>query len=140
VSDDCSDEQREAVECWLRTRHGEQLGTIAGIERAPIEFTFDGDAYSLHVAERVSVEGLAMADRACCTMRENVWYEPLVDVAVPVVGNSSVCRFEGSEALESWAYQGQNQTFVADFNECCWAMKKQQECCSAPERSVLAAN
>ena len=139
LSADCSPEQERAALDWLRTRHGDALGTIVGVERATIALEFDGDDYVVRVPERVTLEGVAMADRACCTMRENVWYEPLVTVQQPIVGMSSTLRFEGSEALDAWAYQGQNQTFIASFNECCWEMRRAEKCCTGSDSMRLAA-
>ena len=114
---------REGAVAWLRARHGDALGDVAEVRVVPFDFEFTGDGFALLIDGVLELSGATLPDRACCSMPENVWYEPLAESIEPMVGNSSVCRFEGDQGLDPWAYQGENNAFVGTicegFQSCC---------------------
>ena len=111
---DLDDAVADAAVAWLRDTHGEALGRLEAVPAA-IEVSVDGDTFTVNVDGTAALTGTALEDRACCAMPENVWYEPLIATTDAVVGNSETCRFEGDGALDAWAYQNQNNAFVARF-------------------------
>ena len=113
---DAPDEaRRAAVRTWLVAEQSEALGRVESWHTGPLVLDFEGDSYRVEVPGIARVEGSALADRGCCTMPSRVWYSPLAAVDRPVVGNSTVCGFEGDRSSAAWSYQGQNNGFVARF-------------------------
>lgn len=131
VHDAMSGEARDAAVAWLRSRHGEALGEVLQVRVLPFDFELQGEGYSLKIDGVLELSGETMPDRACCSMPENVWYEPLTESIEPMVGHSSICRFEGDEGLDPWAYQGQNNAFVGTICE------GFQSCCATATRQCL---
>lgn len=134
-------ERRAAAVAWLGARHATTVGEVSAVKDVPLVLVFDGDAYELDIPGVASLRGLALADRSCCTMKSEVWYEPLADVDDAVVGNSEVCRFDGDGDAEGWAYQYENNSFVAYFRDeptSCCTSELQTLCCESSFASMPA--
>ena len=134
-------ERRAAAVAWLGARHAATLGEVSTVKYVPLFLVFDGDTYELDIPGVASLHGLALADKSCCTMKSDVWYEPLADVDEAVVGNSEVCRFDGDGDAEGWAYQHENNSFVAYFRDeptSCCTSELQTLCCESSFDSVPA--
>jgi len=120
--------QRAAI-AWLQARHGDELGLSGGARCVPLDLTLEGERFALEVPGVARAEGSLLPDRACCSMPEDVWYEPLAGQAGAVVGQALSCRFEGTTGIEPWTYEGQNNAFVGAFaDEPCGAPAP----CAAP--------
>lgn len=92
------------------------LGDVAAAHRAEARVILDGDAFTLAVPGVLEVSGQAREDRACCTMPESRWYEPLAPVAGSVVGVPERCRVEGASAgLATWSFEEENSAYVGRF-------------------------
>lgn len=89
----------------------------AAVQSSGIEFRRDGDDFAVVVEGLLDLEGQALADRACCTMPESRWYQPLARVESSVVGHPDVCRVDGDgvTGLEAWTYTGENSVYVGRF-------------------------
>lgn len=127
-------ERRAAAVAWLGARHAATIGEVSAVKSVSLSLVFEGDAYELDIPGVLSLRGLALADRSCCTMKSEVWYEPLAEVDGAVVGNSEVCRFDGDAGIEGWAYQHENNSFVAYFRDepaSCCSSAPQVLCCEA---------
>ena len=103
---------REAAVSWLRFRYGDRLGEIREVVVAPLTFAVEQTHFRLELPGVLDVQGDVLADRACCSMPENIWYEPLLAVDEALVGNATRCRFTGAEGLPSWTYEDQNNAYL----------------------------
>lgn len=99
--------QAAALVAWL----GNEVGALDAVHRAAVEVQAGAESFGLLVPDVAEAAADTMADRACCSMPENRWYEPLSGPAGAPVGYVQRCRFEGSEALEAWTYEGENSAF-----------------------------
>ena len=97
----------------------DQAQALAGAElrQQPILFRRDGDEFAVRVAGVLELEGQALADRACCTMPESRWYNPLSTLSDSVVGFPEECHFAGDPraGLVAWTYTGENSVYVGRF-------------------------
>lgn len=109
-----SEAQRAAARAWLTATHGRALGTVECVQPAAIDFERDGDHFRL-AASGLLLEGQALADRRCCTMPENRWYEPLARRVASVVGFARHCRVAAAGTQDPWTYEGANNVFVGTF-------------------------
>jgi len=105
---------------WLTREHGERFGEILDVTRAEVDLEVPlsegSQQFTVSVDGALQVIGRPMPDGECCTMPENVWYEPLVPLQGQLVGYASTCRFEGVSAQQSpWAFQEHNNVFVGRF-------------------------
>jgi hypothetical protein len=101
-------EQRAAVEAWL----ARQVGRLAAVHAGQVEVRVGPESFGLVVAGVAEAAADTLADRACCSMPENRWYEPLVGAPGAPVGYVDRCRFEGGEQLSGWTYEGENSAFL----------------------------
>lgn len=129
-------EQRAALRELLARRYARVLGDLVDVRNASIELAFPADGYRLALGEAVALEGVAMPDRACCSMPSSVWYAPLVGDDAPVgpegcvVGNSREFRYDDARARGAdapaweragratsphWRHRGANDAFVGPF-------------------------
>lgn len=111
--------QRRHAVGWLTSAHGDQLGEIQEVIATDIELDLDGTSFRLDIPGVASAAGETLADEACCSMPESVWYEPLAGPApeATMVGNASRCRFEGAAGIKPWTYEDQNNAFMGSFDE-----------------------
>ena len=87
-----SESRRRHALGWLTSAHGEQLGEIQEVVTTEIELDLDDTSFRLDIPGVASAAGETLADKACCSMPESVWYEPLAGPAADatMVGNASV--------------------------------------------------
>jgi hypothetical protein len=118
---DLSEDQRGALERLVRERWGAALGEIRSVELAEVSVENDGRRFAVAVDERIALSGEALPDRACCSMPQNVWYEPLVGIEERVVARTDVFRSADRAAGEVWSRSGENDAFVGSFRvrSCC---------------------
>lgn len=109
--------QLRATRAWLEECHGTTLGRVVAVAEGPVEVSLEGEDFLATVEGRAELRGRLEPDRACCTMPEQVWYEPLARVDDAVVGFSEVCRFEGAGEEVPWSHPGQNNAFVGRFRD-----------------------
>jgi len=76
-----------------------------------------------------------MADRECCKMPLNVWYEPLASIDGKLVGNSERFEWREKRLAASFENTGQNDAFLGRFGE-------PRSCCAgkAPSRANAITN
>lgn len=123
-----SAEQQVAVASLFRARYGELMGELVAIRRARIELAIDADGYLLAVEGVARLEGLAMPDRACCSMPESVWYRPLLEddpatrTEGVLVGFTEALTYhdarrdEETPAAPRWSRYGENDAFLGRFS------------------------
>ncbi len=107
IDEDADEGQVAALTAWL----GTEVGELDVVHRAAVEVHAGLESFGLVVPGVAEAAADTMAERACCSMPENRWYEPLAGPAGAPVGFVERCRFEGSEALEGWTYEGENSAF-----------------------------
>lgn len=115
LSDELSPVQRQALERAVLGAHAGALGEVTQVVAADVGVSLDGERYSARVAGLVRLAGAAMADRACCKMPLNVWYDALVELDDPIVGLSSefvVADIGLGPAFERF---DENNAFVGSF-------------------------
>lgn len=107
-----------AAESWLRSSCEAALGDIVEVRRAEVQLsnTKEG-AFDLRVEGLLAARGEGLADRACCSMPEQVWYGPLAGDRVrdPIVGFTEHSTFAGAAGLDAWTYDGANTAFLGSF-------------------------
>lgn len=109
-----SDDQAAAAESYIRSLG--VLGEVTDVTRGDVVVALEGDSFRIAVPGLMTVEGEAMADRACCTMPESRWYPTLSRTASSVVGVPGRCSFEGGVAgLTSWSFEDENSAYVGRF-------------------------
>jgi hypothetical protein len=112
LDQDASQAQREAALAWMRREHGALLGDIEEVRTGPLEVELDGDAYRVQAADWVRLEGVAMPDRACCSMPSNVWYGPMVALEGRLVGESSLFAVSDPALGPSFERRAENDAFL----------------------------
>lgn len=117
VDENLEPRRADAAMAWLQARHGDALALDGRAEPTALALEVGDEQFRLDVEGVAHVDGAALADRACCTMPENVWYEPLAGPVDTVVGQALACRFEGAPGIDAWTYEGQNNAFVGTFAE-----------------------
>lgn len=116
IDDRASDAQRQAMVSWLATHHGQDLGGQPGAQRsARIGLSITAEGFELDVPGVAHAVGASLGDRACCSMPENVWYDPMGGSVDVVVGQATICRFEGAESIDAWTHEDHNNAFVGQF-------------------------
>ncbi len=106
------------AESWLRSTSAQALGEIVDVRREVVELTNTGEgAFDLRVGNLLAASGEGLADRACCSMPEQVWYGPLAGDTVldPIVGFTGHSTFAGAAGLDAWTYDGSNTAFLGTF-------------------------
>jgi hypothetical protein len=110
-----SPSQRTALESMLRARYGKALGEVQRVQSAPISFADSKGSYRLRVGETVRLDVNKEANRTCCTMPMEVWYQPFVPVQGSRIGYTAMNAFNGAERLPSWSRVGQNSAIFGTF-------------------------
>ena len=98
------------------------LGDVLAVETADVAFEREGDRYDVRVADTIELRGVAMPDRACCSMPSNVWYEPAERVDGRLVGCSDSFACRESKLGVHWSREGANDAFLGSFGSpqgCC---------------------
>lgn len=117
---------KRALRALLVERYASLLGEIVELREAQLRVTLQGDAYRLEVEEAGLLEGVALPDRACCSMPSDVWYRPFATrdlrtvLQGVLVGNSRTLRYDDLRAARDpkaprFLRTGQNDAFVASF-------------------------
>jgi hypothetical protein len=135
VDSDASEAQREAAVEFVRASCAASLGEVVGVESVPVNVAIDGERYSVEVEGFARLDGAAMADRECCKMPLNVWYEPLASIDGKLVGNSERFEWREKRLAASFENTGQNDAFLGRFGE-------PRSCCAgkAPSRANAITN
>lgn len=115
LDEDASASQRAAVLAWLEREHGAVLGKVEQVRTAPLQVAFEGDSYRVHAADWVHLEGVAMPDRACCSMPSNVWYRPLVALEGRLVGESALFAVSDPALGPSFERRAENDAFLGSL-------------------------
>jgi hypothetical protein len=104
---------REAAAGWLAATHGAALGEVE-LRAATVAVRLEGEAYAIEVPGVCAVQGRLLADRACCSMPEAVWYGPVLPGARDlVVGHSEACTVAGGPV--AWTFQRQNNALAGSL-------------------------
>jgi hypothetical protein len=133
VDASASERQREVAAGWLRQRHASVLGEVLAVEVADVTFEREGDRYEVRVADKIELRGVAMPDRACCSMPSNVWYEPAERVEGRLVGCSEAFECRESKLGVRWAREGANDAFLGSFGGAAGCCAKPKSTCSKLE-------
>lgn len=127
--------ERDALVAAVRRHAADAIGEIVEVRGAELSVRFDGDAYRVEVAgaaePAVELVGSLDADRACCRMPQNVWYEPLVPLSAPVVGKSETFAFRDAGFGSTWVRHDANDAFVGAFGGCGDAPTRRPSCAVA---------
>ena len=116
VPRDLEPARRAALVSAVRAHGAERLGAIEEFVDAKLEIELEGDAYRVEVGEgRVRLEGAAMADRACCSMPLDVWYDPLLPIEGALVGASEVFAVGAATGRIAFERHGANDAFLGRF-------------------------
>lgn len=91
------------------------LGRVLEVRELEVAVEFDGDGYAVRAGDGIELVGSLDADRACCRMPQNVWYEPLVAVERPLVGKSDVFRVDEPRLDTRFTRHEANDAFVGRF-------------------------
>lgn len=137
------DDAQEAALLTVVDTHLEGVvGTVERIRRAPFSFDREGDTFALGAGDGIELTGSLMADRACCSMPQNVWYEPLLEVEGAIVGLSETFRCADEDLGLRFARYEENNAFAGRF-EFAPAMTvsatPKSSCCQAPTRASLGS-
>jgi len=109
---DLPQDVRTAALSWLEREHGDALGTVRRVKTGDVSVDSTGERYAVQVAGLVHVAGEAMPDRACCSMPENVLYQPLTAVDGRLVGQSEVLEVSDPDVGPSFVRRAENDAFV----------------------------
>ena len=119
-------ERERALLGWLRQEHGPRLGKITATRRADVRVKVEGDDFQLRVGEIqhctpptfwVNLQGSALAERACCKMPYNVWYEPFVPLQDRLVGMPGTFLVREPNLSLSWSRSQENNVFFGRFGK-----------------------
>lgn len=116
VDSAATDAQASALIEALQSRHGEALGKVVSVRRAPVTFNHEGKMYFIDAPgfAAYSVEG--MPNDECCKMPNLVWYSPLVPLSNRKVGYTMKASFAGGSIGEAWQRSGENSAFYGSFS------------------------
>ncbi len=133
VPENSSEEVRAALLQVIEKQSHDQLGLIREVKPAKLSVAIGGETYAVNVDGVAELEGSLMADRACCSMPQSVWYEPLAKLDDRVVGKSDVFSFHDASFGAPFELHGNNDSFVGSFtySPCC-APSHPTDCCSMP--------
>jgi len=107
--------QCAALEAMLRARYGASLGEIQRVLTAPITFSEADGTYRLRVGDAVRLDVNKEANRTCCTMPMEVWYQPFVPVQGSRIGYTAMNEFRGAAQMPAWSRVGQNSAIFGTF-------------------------
>lgn len=110
-------EQRDALVAAVIRGADDALGDVLDVRELDVSVEFAGDAYAVRAGDDVELVGSLDADRACCRMPQNVWYEPLVALERPLVGKSDAFRVHEPRLETSFSRHDANDAFVGRFGE-----------------------
>ncbi|MCK6448528.1 MAG: DUF1326 domain-containing protein [Planctomycetes bacterium] len=109
--------RRDALVAAVTRSADAALGDVLDVRELDVAVEFSGDAYSVRVGDDLELTGSLDADRACCRMPQNVWYEPLVALERPLVGKSDVFRVHEPRLHTRFSRHDANDAFVGSFGE-----------------------
>jgi len=100
----------------LRAREPQLFSGAEVLDTVPIEAHFGADgSYAVDGGELFALSGRTLADRACCKMPFNVWYEPFASIAGRVVGDNDVFRMSDKRLGRVFERPGDNAAFTGTF-------------------------
>ncbi len=105
---------QEAALLLAARRHlGSRSLELSAVEVRDLAIHDAGDAVEVRVPGVARLAALAMPDRACCKMPQQVWYRPLGEIEGPLV---LLCEeFRVTNAAMHFARHDENNGFVARF-------------------------
>lgn len=115
INEKATSEQRAALTDLMAAKRSETLGEIVSTESAPITFSKEGVEYDLRVGEALT---LSVSRYPCqnCTQPHQIWYKPLEQLDTPIVGKSTVYRYQDKILSVTWDDgEDTNNVFVGDF-------------------------
>ncbi|MCE9595068.1 MAG: DUF1326 domain-containing protein [Planctomycetes bacterium] len=139
VPSNLDEHERESLRAVLERHAQGALGEVREIRGADLKVDVEGEHYSVRVDGVAELDGSLDADRACCSMPQNVWYEPLAKLDERVVGKSETFAFHDASFGSPWTRHDANDTFVGKFSGvsiCCEPAAK--SCCTPPSRGDIA--
>lgn len=108
-------EQRIALIDLMAAKRSAVLGEIVSTENTPITFTKEGVKYDLRVGK---VLMLSVSRYPCqnCTQPHQIWYKPLEQLDTPIVGKSTIYRYQDKILSVTWNDgEDTNNIFVGSF-------------------------
>ena len=115
LDEKATSEQRAAIVDLMTTKRSEILGEIVSTENTPIAFSKEGVKYELRVGKVLT---LSVSRYPCqnCTQPHQIWYKPLEQLDTPIVGKSTVYRYQDKILSVTWNDgEDTNNVFVGDF-------------------------
>jgi hypothetical protein len=107
--------QREAMAAWVRSNHAAVLGEIVAVKTVPLTFEVEGDRFAVKAEPAVELEGRALANRRCCNMPSQIWYDALSPMTRRVVGSVETFRQQDRDLRRDFQYPADNCAFVGTF-------------------------
>lgn len=110
-----TDARANAAASWVKSRVGDQLGTVVSTRRGPVTFGHEGEGFTIRADGFAAMSVKAMPDRACCSQPELVWYQPLMPLVDRRVGYVESARLESAQAGATWRRGDENSAFYGRF-------------------------
>lgn len=108
--------ERAALLAAVERHAGDALGERVEVRAAELAVRVDAQAYRVEVAGVAELTGSLDADRACCRMPQNVWYEPLAPLEARVVGRSETFEVHEAALALDFVRHDANDSFVGGFD------------------------
>jgi hypothetical protein len=115
IIDADTDTRAAAATAWVKSRAGEQLGTVVRVDRGPVTIGREGETVTVAAAGFATMRVRAMPDRACCSQPELVWYPPLMPIADRRVGYTEKARLDAAGVGPTWDRADENSAFLGTF-------------------------
>jgi len=131
LPEDLDARRTAALHALVLRELGDVLGTIERSARTSVVVRTDGERYVVQAGDELALEGLAMADRACCKMPLNVWYDPLAPVADEIVGESASFRLAAEELGPAFERKDENDAFLGTFRLGARPVSAAAACCDS---------
>ena len=114
VDTSASEAQVSALVALLRSKCGDELGRIAEIHRAPVNFVHGDKGYSVESAGFGSLTVSYRTDDTCCTQPGLVWYSPMMALDHRKVGFTELATYSGDVGYH-WQRSGEDSAFYGSF-------------------------
>jgi hypothetical protein len=132
VSSDLDEQERDVLRSVLERHARGALGDVREVRAADVAVDIAGERYSVRIDGVAELTGALDADRACCRMPQEVWYEPLAPIDGRVVGTSTTFAFHDPSFGPSWTRHDANDAFVGTFSGLSTCGEPQAKSCCAP--------
>jgi len=114
VDERANPSQRTALLGMAKELSGDLMGTIVGINSAPIRFADQGEQITVQ-APKLAMNVAKHADHTS-TCGAQQWFHPLAAVENPTIGTTNENSFSGSELGSKWSDPNKVSAFFGTFS------------------------